>query len=414
VSSGIHNYGSSLSQYLFLFEIRDSSDVTIYLRFVNETINDYQTVTSNLFWTPSSPDEYQIRVFAISNLTKPEILTGVSSVTVDVKDNNNGKNNAKELVSNQLTADSSKHSSISQFLVQEQSDIQHLKQYALQLINSDRQRYGIPPLKLSQNIAAQKHAEDMYMMASNASHWTSDGMKPYMRYTIFNGTGAVAQNVAAGYIYSRHDLQQCLRGLLRCLTLNATEMLDNIEYAMMYEDRKCCNDGHRNNILDKYHTNVSIGIAYDKYYIAFVQNFENNYINFQSPIREEIGKIKMVGSVIGNKGNPREIGVYYDVYPTFQVYQRDKNRTSYDDGRNVAYIVKPAPFGYNYPTETNYTLIQADKWTMSNSSSFDIEFNLEPVIKASGSGVYTLVMYLESKDNDNLIPATTYSIFKKQ
>jgi hypothetical protein len=41
---------------------------------------------------------------------------------------------------------------------------------------------------------------------------------------------------------------------------------------------------HRNNILHKHHTHVSIGLAYDKYSFVFVQNFENNYVEFDRPM----------------------------------------------------------------------------------------------------------------------------------
>jgi uncharacterized protein YkwD len=69
-------------------------------------------------------------------------------------------------------------------------------QYALRKINEDRSRFNIPAVKLSDNnnTAAQLQAEDM-LRTRLISHYTSDGMKPYMEYTIFGGKGYVAQNV---------------------------------------------------------------------------------------------------------------------------------------------------------------------------------------------------------------------------
>jgi hypothetical protein len=48
------------------------------------------------------------------------------------------------------------------------------------------------------------------------------------------------------------------------------------EWAMMNNDLQCCNNGHRNNILDPRANRVSIGIAYDSssHIIYFVEDFE--------------------------------------------------------------------------------------------------------------------------------------------
>jgi uncharacterized protein YkwD len=67
-------------------------------------------------------------------------------------------------------------------------------QYALRKINEDRSRFNIPAVELSNNTAAQLQAEDM-LRSRLISHYTSDGMKPYMKYTVFGGKGYVAQNV---------------------------------------------------------------------------------------------------------------------------------------------------------------------------------------------------------------------------
>lgn len=56
-------------------------------------------------------------------------------------------------------------------------------QYALRKINEDRARFNIPAVKLSENRAAQLEAEDM-LRTRLISHYTSDGMKPYMKNTI--------------------------------------------------------------------------------------------------------------------------------------------------------------------------------------------------------------------------------------
>jgi uncharacterized protein YkwD len=123
-----------------------------------------------------------------------------------------------------------------------------LQQYALNKINEDRAKYDLPPVYLSSNEAAQIHAEDI-LRTKAISHWTTDGMKPYMRYSIYNGTGYVAQNIA-------------VIGVSGPGTINPYTGIYDSEWQFMHNDTICCNDDHRHNILDKHHTQVSIGIAY--------------------------------------------------------------------------------------------------------------------------------------------------------
>src|SRR5687767_4581800 len=104
----------------------------------------------------------------------------------------------------------------------------------------------------------------------------SNGEKPYMTYTKYGGQGSVWQNVAmTGDEYSDND---CRSGFYLCDKINPFQEIDLHQYGLVYDDLECCDNGHRDNILDKHHTHVSIGIAYDDYNFVIVQNFEANYI----------------------------------------------------------------------------------------------------------------------------------------
>lgn len=152
---------------------------------------------------------------------------------------------------------------------------EELVEHALDLINKDRADFGLPPVELSMNQAAQAHAEDVFK-TKRISHWMTNGEKPYMTYTRYGGEGSVQQNVAiAGFSMEQYD--ECRTSILiDCEKIEPLSTIEELEYEMMYKDAECCNDGHRDNILDPRHTHVSIGIVYDKYYLAFVENFENN------------------------------------------------------------------------------------------------------------------------------------------
>ena len=298
-------------------------------------------------------------------------------------------------------------------------------QYALRKINEDRSRFNIPVVKLSNNTAAQLQAEDM-LKTRLISHYTSDGMKPYMEYTIFGGKGYVAQNV--GYdgfnnlqtnIINRRKI-----GVYICTSIDPIKSIDELEYNMMHYD-SIFYWSHRNNILDKQHTHVSIGIAYDKYSFAFVQNFENNYIEFDKPMikvnnlpykmhnnNDSKANIEISGKVLGTTNGIGSIYVYYDERPTFLIYNQHKNDNVYDMGKLIADIVKQSPDHLDQISykqfSSNYKLIQATKWLISTPStgeigrgesgqeqqrSIDIQFNISSLLKSEG--VYTIVVYLK-------------------
>ena len=60
------------------------------------------------------------------------------------------------------------------------------KGYMLRLVNNERRAAGVPEVVLGVNDAAQLHAEDS-LEGCYSSHWGSDGLKPYMRYSAWPG-----------------------------------------------------------------------------------------------------------------------------------------------------------------------------------------------------------------------------------
>jgi hypothetical protein len=282
-----------------------------------------------------------------------------------------------------------------------------LIQYALEKINEDRMRFNVHPVVLSYNEAAQAHARDLLNTKNQrASHWSSNGMKPYMQYSIYGGTGYVEQNVVA-HGYDNATIDKCKGRAIHCVKINPYKVIDNEERNMIYNDSKCCQNGHKENILDKHHTHVSIGIASNRYYVAYVQNFENNYIQLNKSLIQGNGQIEISGKMRFTNYSIDSVGVYYDVIPTQLVYDENKDKSSYKLGKLIASIVKPPPPFSKYEQPANYTLIQTEKWS-EDSRSIDIRFDLSPVVQAKG--VYTIVAYLRDNWN-NKFPVMSYSVF---
>lgn len=277
---------------------------------------------------------------------------------------------------------------------------EELVQHVLNRINKDRADSGLLPVELSPNQAAQIHAEDVFR-TKQISHWMTNGEKPYMTYTQYDGEGSVQQNVAiAGF--SPEQYEQCVTNvLIECEEIEPLSTIDQLQYEMMYNDKECCNDGHKNNILNPRHTHVSIGIVYDQYYLALVQNFENNY---GLDVEVEDSEIEMSGTLLD--GQLDHIAVYYDEMPTQAVYEQNKDLLSYSAGELVAVVVKPLPPGYYYESLEGYDVIEADRW-IEQRDSVNVGFDLADAVDKDGT--YTLFALV--KDGEEMFDVTSYSVF---
>jgi uncharacterized protein YkwD len=278
---------------------------------------------------------------------------------------------------------------------------EELVQHVLNRINKDRADFGLLPVELSSNQAAQIHAEDVFG-TRQISHWMTNGEKPYMTYTQYDGEGSVQQNVAiAGF--SPEQYEQCVTNvLIKCEEIEPLSTIDQLQYEMMYNDKECCNDGHKDNILNPRHTHVSIGIVYDQYYLALVQNFENNY-GLDVDV-EDSSEIEISGTLL--EGQLDHIAIYYDEMPTRAAYEQNKDLLSYSAGELVAVIVKPLPPGYYYESLEGYDIIEADRW-IEQSDSVNIGFDLADAVE--GDGAYTL--FALAKDGEEVFDVTSYSVF---
>ena len=260
---------------------------------------------------------------------------------------------------------------------------------ALDAINSHRVAMGRAPVQLSDNTAAQIHAQDVLERLS-LSHYMSNGEKPYMTYSMTGGAGYVAQNAA----FVGYDRPELCGGYVLCTKINPTsDMLDQ-HNGMMFDDAHA-NWGHRDNILDPHHTHVSIGVAYTDYTLAFVQNFEARHIEGAgaaggpaNPISlDSSGKIKVAGRMDAGL-DVHSIAVHYDPLPSTRTYRIHVNDMSYGLGEAIAYIFEPHPRGY---VSTGETLLVADRWSVSGGSVL-IEFDAPAAMAENGA--YTFYVWL--------------------
>jgi uncharacterized protein YkwD len=124
--------------------------------------------------------------------------------------------------------------------------------YVLALVNHDRSEVGAPPVEWDDTAAraGQDHVNDMAANGYTA-HWGTDGSVPEARYTRVGGAQLMKENVACFFDGQHRDVD----GGARFDPID----LEKIETAFMSEVPP--NDGHKKNILGKWHNKVGIALA---------------------------------------------------------------------------------------------------------------------------------------------------------
>jgi uncharacterized protein YkwD len=300
--------------------------------------------------------------------------------------------------------------------------LEQLREYALDKINDDRKNFDLPPVALSNSIASQIHAEDVFR-TGKISHWMTNGEKPYMTYTRTGGSDSVFQNIAIGGYW---NYEACLSESDNdCTIFNPYESIDTLEYEMVYNDVECCDDGHKYNILDPDHNLVSIGIAYNDYFFVIVQNFENDYVELDAPILGGGKDDDPGGTLVNITGEISQgyrvfgITINYDELPSRSGYELNKDKNYYDGGETIA-AVQPTNASIDYEKEylvgSSYSTIEATTWIEKNSGYFGIEFDLSEIKNdatglATKDGVYTIMLWIQDEWDSDVFTAMTYSVF---
>ena len=292
----------------------------------------------------------------------------------------------------------------------ERPSLESLRLFALDLINVDREKHGVPPVKLGTNASAQIHAEDALSSGYLVGHWTADGRKPYMLYRQAGGTGIVAENAAGGGF----PLAECQKPRVVCGSVDTKAQIADHQWGMMYDDAHA-DWGHRDTIISPNYDTVNIGIAFDEHRLRFYQHFEYNGLAYvKEPVLGggllRLHPLPLDGHAIGN------IAVYSDPSPTPKLPSEIELLTSYctgggftddcDDVGPIALVLKPPPPGSSY-VGLNREYVVARVWNELEDGSVEIEAELNSLVDRSG--VYTLVVMSASEDSR---PLSQYSIFK--
>ena len=317
----------------------------------------------------------------------------------------------------------------------EMSDLQWL---ALYLVNNARKSEGLSPVTLGTNAAPQEHAEDMAEHCFLA-HWGTNGMKPYMRYSLAGGVQANAENVS-GSSFCPADPSRYHQKPLAEEAQEAFEGLMN-------------SPGHRANILRPEHRVLHLGMAYRAPNFWLVQQFSGHYAAFTQLPEIANGRLSFDMSACNGaqiSGGALGVQVRYDPLPAPLTPGQLQRTSCYSSGPAVA-ALRP-PLGQNqFYTDHDFTLpasecleprlldpglpvvqsykeaeslkptgrsgqpatdesgvwITADLWALDNAR-VRVDADIEALLGAIGSGVYTIMVW-GSVDGES-VPIAEYSI----
>lgn len=206
-----------------------------------------------------------------------------------------------------------------------------LRQQMLDLINAARREHGLIEVVLDDNPTAQMHAEDARANCFSG-HWGSNGMKPYMRYTLNGGIHYSGENVS-GNDYCPSDPHRYREERLE------SEVIDAHQGLMR-------SPGHRRNILDPAHRKVGLGFAYEKPNLWVVQLFTSNHIEFTLSPRIEGGQLefayRLVNGAVEDDDYPPSAAVFFDRLPHNLTRGQLARTACYSLDRRIAAIRPPA------------------------------------------------------------------------
>jgi len=253
-----------------------------------------------------------------------------------------------------------------------------------------------------------------------------------MLYSLHNGTGYVQQNIGQISYINTDDVMKGMTShsfctsdsRLYCEPLDPFDAIDKLENSMMLDDFLCCHDGHKNNILNKLHTNVSIGIAFNEYYFVLVQNFENNYLRYN--LSNENDEYLLEAKMLDPKKNLQlsHISFYIDNLPNQREYEVNKNKLNYSMGDLGLIVSKPLEFYEQYVQPESYRIIEAENWDI-HDDRIHLSFKFPDDLDLNDR-IITMVLYAANKtmntsthDTDEgtspreVVPLTSYVIHNK-
>ncbi len=322
------------------------------------------------------------------------------------------------------------------------------KEYLLELINAARANASAPPLTLGDNIAAQLHAESS-LAGCFFGNWGLDGLKSYMRYTL-----------AGGY-QSNH---QTSSGINYCIPPGDDHPpLGTLESEIRSSlDRLMTDTPSRDNILNRWHRQANLGLAWDDYNLRVVLQFAGDYAEYTQPPSLNYSLLSFSGQTHGEISFDNKddllVQIYYDPPPQpltpgqlARTYcsdsgllvaallppQTDRERRESRRARDFTHLHEPCPDPHAIPADApppnsreearqlyaearaasqnrppqriTVPWLTAEHW-QADWGGFSVRADLRDILDQHGPGVYTIALWGDAGYADDIL-FSEYSIF---
>lgn len=331
------------------------------------------------------------------------------------------------------------------------AELQELKQLMLELVNTERERRGAPPVRLGDNPSPQIHV-DHALANCYSAHWDKWGFKPLYRYALTGGNQYAAENMSGiDYCPKQSDNHRLLTPAQW-----ETEVRETVRGWIN-------SSGHHRNLINPAHRVMHAGIAFGKWSDAMAQVFSGDYVRWTRTPSLSQGRLKLAGEFTN--------GAFYDddanyTLATLEYHPPPHTLTPgqlsgaycLESDIRVAQLVRPLQEGWHYTDRetgreytdfTTYTkqnsqcvnpyelpadrpapaswraasaqhaaakelsyampyvestayIIVADELSISSDGKrFTINANLSPVLSHYGPGIYTVTLWADVPDGDN-------------
>jgi len=245
----------------------------------------------------------------------------------------------------------------------------------LDLVNSERSLAGATRLELDDLACkvANQHALDM-VKGNFLSHWGSDGLNPYQRYSLAGGNDAIQENVSE----ANNIPSVTPKGV------NA-ELRDR--HTTMHGETPP-NDGHRRTILAPQNTHVGFGIALDGHNLRLTELYLARYLEVNPVARQAARKATVVltGRLLNPKHSLYEVDVCYEPLPTPPDAASLRAARSYSWPDEHRALRPKAPNGSIYP----------DGSTGDFDWGKDGKFRVPAKLYKGAPGIYTILFWIKT------------------
>ena len=259
----------------------------------------------------------------------------------------------------------------------------------LQLINEEREVEKLKPLEFDElaTKVATEHAHDMSTL-DFASHWGSNGLKPYMRYSFAGGWHATKENVSAAD---------------NTWSMRPADLIQDTNYlhVRLYQERPP-KDGHRQAILAPQNTHVGFGLAVEKLRLRLVELFVAKYIDVKSTKHNARPKetLQFSGRLLNLNYWLNTIEVFYEPLPSAPDLEWLRQPRSYSLP-DESVVLRPKLKG---------PLTYADRVPGVIDVRPDGSFSSPVTLFREQPGIYTIVCWIRRSRSEKAFAATEFCV----